>query len=60
MTRIRFYSSPLFVERVWTWRGLRTRPHPKLVQLSEGVYFGHPVTVERHKAEIEAKRKGRS
>lgn len=57
--RVRFYSSPLFVERRLTWCGLVTRPHPTLIELAPNIYFGHPETIARFKAEIEAKKLAR-
>lgn len=60
MRKVRFYASPLFVERRWTWRGLRTFPHPTIVKLADGVYFGHPVTIARARQEIEMEAYARS
>lgn len=60
-----FYASPEFVRveeggRKLSWRerwlGVtwehRAVPHPDLVRLAPGVYFGHPETVERVKADV--------
>lgn len=49
-----FYASPMFVTTRKRWFGLRTDvvPHPTLVKLAPGLYFGHPETVERVKADV--------
>jgi hypothetical protein len=48
-----FYASPEFVQVRRRWFGLRYAvPHPTLIKLAPGVYFGHPETVERVKADV--------